>query len=126
MALAYTDERCAINETETAKRTGISRKTLQKLLEDAQKAGLIHYTQPRAGTEITFLMPRTEASFLPLNTQAMQQRRAALEEAHVAVCKYISDENSCRQQALLAYFGEECEPCRRCDLCQVSKQPSEK
>ena len=118
------DEPCFIDESEVAERTGQSRKTIQQQLKRAQKAGLIHYSRPTEGMQITFLSTRKETSQLPLNTKAMQQRQASLLAAHEAVREYLSEKNICRQQALLTYFGEKSEACHRCDLCQIASSTS--
>ena len=41
----------------------------------------------------------------------------AVERRKISEMLAIADTTGCRRQALLRYFGEDCEPCRHCDNC---------
>ena len=112
------DELCNIDENKLAAQLDQSRKIVRKQLKMTEKMGLIQYLPPNDKPQITFLTPRTDASSLPLNTEAMRIRQTAILSAATAMHDYLTNIHTCRAQILLAYLGEKSSPCGRCDLCK--------
>lgn len=114
-------ERCTIDESALAYKVGISRKRIREELLYAHKAQLLQYLPPSDGPQLIFLESRIDATLLRLNTKVMQDRKEALLLSHEAVSNYLEVSISCREQALLRYFGEASSPCNRCDRCTRSR-----
>ena len=114
-----------IDEQIFAKQLNTTKKDVQKRLIRAKSAGIFQYFPPHDGPEITFMAARCMPARLGLNTQAMQQRKDAILTAYDAIQRYLGEAYVCREQALLAYFGEETASCGHCDLCyRISAQKS--
>jgi ATP-dependent DNA helicase RecQ len=111
-----------IDEARLARSLGMEESKLIGRLHQMQAEGLVAY-YPRADMpRITFLRPRpTEGHFtIDKNMYLLRKKQASAKLA--AVIHYFEKEESCRQQAILTYFGEKSGRCGKCDLCLGSLQ----
>jgi len=96
----------------------ISEDEVIKLLEELDKQDVIIYEKRKEKPQITFLTPRLYADKLHLNEKYYAKRLKIDLEKVNAVIHYVKQNIRCRNQVLLAYFGEKNdENCGICDVC---------
>ncbi|WP_343701695.1 ATP-dependent DNA helicase RecQ [Chitinophaga sp.] len=82
------------------------------------KQALIRYYPKKDQPQLCFLEERLPAQHLRVNMALLEQRRKAMEERIAAITAYARNNNQCRTQQLVAYFGEkDARPCGVCDVC---------
>ena len=79
---------------------------------------------PRKKTPfLTYTARREQLSRLFITPEAYDDRRKRYIQRVKSVLDYAKDENYCRSQILLNYFGEkESQPCGKCDICLRNKE----
>jgi len=95
---------------------------LTKQLEILEQQGLICFVPASTKPQIRFVKPRVGANYFQIDNQFyLLRKRQAMAKAQ-AVIDYLRTDG-CRQQALLAYFGEQRKiPCGICDNCLAAKK----
>lgn len=111
----------AINLKELAARQKCSTKDLEKQLAILQKAGVVDYVPSSKGNSITYLIARpTKLVFDKLAYTQLQNKEEFRNEY---IAKYQDNTSSCRENLLLAYFGEhKSTTCGKCDICRLLKK----
>ena len=115
----------SIDEEDLAARLGESLPGLRQLLYKLSLEHVINYV-PADKSDVIFL---THPRLMPGNVALSPNRYKLLKERYgermEAMIDYASAADGCRQQRLLAYFGQEkSEPCGHCDLC-LARRSSE-
>ncbi|WP_232825931.1 RecQ family ATP-dependent DNA helicase [Chitinophaga alhagiae] len=87
-------------------------------LQLLHKQAIIRYYPKKDQPQLCFLEERLPAQHLRVNMVLLEQRKKALEERIAAITAYARNNNQCRTQQLVAYFGEkDAQPCGVCDVC---------
>ena len=111
-----------VNEDHIATRCGLTRDMVHSSLLRLRQQHVIQYVPANRTSYVYFPEPRTESRYLPLGRQVYDDRRLALERRMDAMRDFVFGTPHCRQQHMLAYFGEkDAEPCGMCDICRERK-----
>jgi len=107
-----------IRETDIAKRSGIPKDNVQKLLSELHNMQILHYKKQNEQPLITFLEERMSEADLTISKSVYKERKAFAGQRMNAMLDYARSSNRCRSLNLLAYFGEtEAVRCGQCDVC---------
>lgn len=118
---AYTDF-VFLNETKLADFLKTPLAQVQKGFQTLHRDGLIVYRPQTDQPQLTFLRARQDADTLELDGKTYQFRRQRQEEKISRAIAYCED-NVCRSQQLLHYFGQPDAPaCGTCDVCLAQRQ----
>ena len=123
------DEFTPIKEKEIAFRTKLSVEQVIKDLELLQKHEIIQYVKQSTLPKICFPNGIILAKNLFLDKDSYENRKKQVEIRNGAFIQLLKNEEICRNQQMLGYFGEmDSEPCGRCDVCiqKRKKEPSRK
>jgi ATP-dependent DNA helicase RecQ len=117
-ALYTTHQR--INEEAIAKYLNIKTDQVIQLLTELDKLEVISYVPRKNKPQLIFVTERLDASQFYLSPENYQLRKNAAKQRLEAMIDYIKDENHCRSQILLSYFGEKTKVrCGACDYCLI-------
>ena len=112
-----------INEDLLAKRLEWTRERVYDELVLLSKERIIAYIPRKKTPYITFTLERQETNHIVLGKEAYDDRRNRYITRVKSVLDYAKEENVCRSQVLLAYFGEKnTNPCGQCDICLKKKE----
>lgn len=111
-----------INTWSLSKKINIPEIVIAKTLEQLEKDKIITYTAQHNDIEIEFLVPREDDSTINLFAKKVEQLITQKTNNIEAILAYIKNDNICRSQQLLSYFGEKRNKCGKCDVCE--KAPS--
>ncbi len=107
-----------IQETDIAKRAGIPKDNVQKILTELHQMQIIHYKKQNEQPLVTFLEERMSAADLTISKSVYKERKEFSGKRMNAMLDYARSENRCRSLSLLAYFGEtDALRCGQCDVC---------
>lgn len=111
-----------INEDILAKRLGVSRSVLYDDLIALSKYGIISYIPAKKTPFVIYTQNRVDATRLHISREAYDERKERYDKRITQMLHYASEENICRSQMLLRYFGENTvKPCGQCDVCLKKK-----
>ena len=101
-----------------SEKTKLSQDQCQKQLEDLKKDRIIDLEIATGDTEITFLVPREDDKAINKIAAYIKNYSIQKIKQFEAVIAYINNQNSCKQNFLLNYFGERStENCGNCSYC---------
>ena len=107
-----------INEAEIARRTDRSEEEVVALLKKIHKLKIISYRPKTLKPTLIFTEDRIRDYDITLDAEHYNQRKKVAKQRLNAVIDYVKEENSCRSQVLLRYFGEmKSQTCGACDIC---------
>ncbi len=109
-----------INETEIAKRTNLSEGQVVKALKNLDRFHLFAYIQGSNKPRITYIQERVDRKNLHISRETYLDRKESAMRRIQAVIDFVVNDNHCRSQQLLAYFGEK--DTSRCGICDVCKE----
>jgi len=113
----------SINEETIAKRLEWTREKVYEELVGLGKERVIQFIPRKKTPYLTFVREREATERVILGKEAYDDRRERYIERVKSVLDYAKEENICRSQVLLSYFGEkETKPCGKCDICQKKKE----
>lgn len=113
----------AINEDLLAKRLEWTREQIYEQLVGLAKERIIQFIPRKKTPFLTFVREREATERVVLGKEAYDDRRERYIARVKSVLDYAQEENICRSQILLSYFGEkETNPCGKCDICLKNKQ----
>ncbi len=94
-------------------------------LEQLSKLQLLEYERASEKPEITFLLPRQDAEHLPVDVRRISHRRELAVKKAEAMINFVEQDQRCRMQVVMDYFGEESfATCGACDVC-ISKKKAD-
>ncbi len=107
-----------IDETDIAKKLGITEQKVKEWLKKLHRYELLDYIERKKGTVITFLTNRLDYKDVELSKEVYDFRKKRMQYRIEQVINYAYSNNKCRSQLLLMYFGEK-DPyrCGKCDVC---------
>ncbi|MBC8489272.1 MAG: RecQ family zinc-binding domain-containing protein, partial [Bacteroidetes bacterium] len=107
-----------INENAIAKRIELNKEQVEKYLQLLEKYEILTYVKRKQKPQITFLAERQDSKDIYISDENYRDRKKASEKRLRSVLQYVSNNNKCRSQQLLEYFGEtNTKRCGRCDVC---------
>jgi ATP-dependent DNA helicase RecQ len=113
----------AINEEIIAKRLEWTRDEVYQQLVGLAKERIVQYIPRKKTPFLTFVREREATSRIALTKETYEDRRERYVLRVKSVLDYAQEENNCRSQVLLSYFGEkETKPCGKCDICLKKKE----
>lgn len=113
----FFDEFCEIDEQETCKKLGISSSELIKQLKKMESSGIADINWRTEQPQITFLHERLPNDNIELKPEIYHFRKKLAIERLNTMKAYV-DGKHCRPQFIIQYFGQESEPCGKCDYCR--------
>jgi len=112
-----------VNENLIARQSATTAEQVYEVLKKLAAAKLCTYV-PRSSTPLlSFLQNRFDSKRLYIGKASFEDLQDRFEKRINSVLDYATKRHRCRSQALLAYFGEDIEPCGHCDVC-LSRQKS--
>lgn len=110
------------SEKKLTEYTKTSAELLQKQLLLMQQDQILEYNPQKDKPQLSFLRPREDANHLSFDTKLYNFRKTRHAERIKKAIAYAED-NICRSQQLLHYFGEKDAPvCGVCDVCLQRKK----
>ncbi|HTX88989.1 MAG TPA: RecQ family ATP-dependent DNA helicase [Bacteroidales bacterium] len=107
-----------VSEEEIARRSGLTPDKVTEMLTKLQKLGILDYLPRTESPQLTYIEDRVDAKDVILSAATYKDRMREAAARLEAVIGYAASKNTCRSQALLAYFGEyEAARCGKCDVC---------
>jgi len=113
----------SISEDILAKRLEWTRNQVYDQLVVLAKEHVIQFIPRKKTPFLTFIREREATSRIVLTKETYEDRRDRYILRVKSVLDYAQEENNCRSQVLLSYFGEkETTPCGKCDICLKKKE----
>jgi ATP-dependent DNA helicase RecQ len=111
----------AIDEEFISKKIGVSESETIKQLEFLEQNGIVDISWKSDAPKVTFLHERLPDDHMRLTDEVYRNRKERAFNRFEKASQYISG-NHCREQFLLAYFGQNSSPCGRCDYCKSQRK----
>lgn len=107
-----------ISESYLAKGLNVSTKEMILILEHLHALKVALYQPVREKPQVTFVIPRQDASSLPLDVARMASRKKLITEKMEAMIAFATTQHRCRMQMIQDYFNEVTfNNCGICDVC---------
>ncbi len=108
----------AIRETAVARQLKMQADDVVRCLEQLAAMGVLEYSRPGEGPQLFFHHYRVDSRHLIINHKRINKLRQQHDERTEAMISFLENQNVCRQQLLLRYFGEQLAgDCGHCDVC---------
>lgn len=112
-----------ISEETIAKRLDWSKDKVYQELVQISKERVIHYIPRKKTPFVTYVQDREDVGRLRLGKEAYDDRKERYITRAKSVLDYAKEQEICRSQILLSYFGEKnTQPCGQCDVCLKRKE----
>lgn len=113
----------SISEETIAKRLQWTRDEVYNQLIGLAKERIIQFIPRKKTPYLTFIREREATERVVLGKEAYDDRRERYIARVKSILDYAKEENVCRNQMLLSYFGEkDTKPCGKCDICLKRKE----
>lgn len=124
LARSYTgifDQFQEINESEFCRRLKITNTELTRQLVFLEQNGILDISWKTDKPIVTFLHERLPNDYMRLKDEVYHHRKqlAQLRWKHML---HFLTQPVCRAQYLIAYFGQESQPCGKCDHCRSQRE----
>jgi ATP-dependent DNA helicase RecQ len=114
----------AIHEDEICKRLKINSERLTQQLEFMQLHGIIDLNLRSNLPTVTYITERLPDTHIYLKPSIYKERRDnAIQKAESMIEFCLA--STCRTQQVLAYFGQDSDPCGTCDFCLQNAFPAD-
>lgn len=114
------DQFIELHDAEFCKRLKISQKELENQLQFLEQNGIIEVNWKTDLPLVTFTHQRLPDEFLQLNPEVYHLRKERALNRWRIMRDFLT-QGHCRAQFLIAYFGQQAEPCGKCDYCRDQK-----
>ncbi|BAO76904.1 ATP-dependent DNA helicase RecQ [Winogradskyella sp. PG-2] len=112
------DYETKVNLSLIINKTNLSEKLIIEQLQRLEKDEVISLKMANTDSEITFLKPREDDITLNPIAKTIEQQHQLKHEQIETVLSYIQNNDVCKSQQLLAYFGEKTKTkCGKCSVC---------
>ena len=113
----------AINEDTLAKRLDWTHEKIYEQLVGLAKDRIIQYIPRKKTPFLTYIREREATQRLALTKETYDDRRDRYVKRVKSMLDYAQEENNCRNQVLLSYFGEKnSKACGKCDICLKKRE----
>ncbi|MEI6748957.1 MAG: RecQ family ATP-dependent DNA helicase [Bacteroidales bacterium] len=107
-----------VSEAEIARRSCREIQDVVNSLKRMSKDGLVSYIPQKTMPQIIYTRERFSSDNLNFTAENYYNRKTEAETRLNAIINYVNEKNNCRNQLLLAYFGDKSPArCAICDLC---------
>lgn len=110
-----------IDEGAMANDLGTSAAAIARELSIMKRESILDYKPASDVPRVLFLMDRPAPQSFTIDRMRYKEREKNAHQRMRAVQEYMTS-SACRQKEILEYFGEESEPCGKCDVCLGSKK----
>jgi ATP-dependent DNA helicase RecQ len=110
-----------ISEKEFCKRLKITPDVLKKQLQFLEQNGILDIAWRTDLPLVTFLHERLPDTYMRLKEEIYEKRKTLALMRWERMKQFLTTP-VCRAQFLIQYFGQESEPCGKCDFCRSQKQ----
>jgi ATP-dependent DNA helicase RecQ len=86
-------------------------------LNDLHKLQIIEYLPASSTSQYSYAKQRVASEEISF-PESMYEERRAIDETKLQHMQNLLSQEHCREQFVLRYFGEDAEPCGKCDACQ--------
>lgn len=108
----------AVSETYIAQALAIKESVARIELAKLHELQLLVYQPASDKPQITFILPRQDTDYLPVDRERMERLRNLNLAKMEAMMNYVSQSHRCRMQLIQEYFDEiTYETCGKCDVC---------
>lgn len=112
------DEYITINEYTLAERSKMKTVTIFEQLNQLNKLNIIHFVPKSSLPRLSFYQGAVRPDHLHISSETLEKRKKAIEKRIGEFIHILKDENHCRTNRMLNYFGENpSTDCGRCDYC---------
>ena len=95
---------------------------MHEALKALGRKRVLKFIPRRATPVVRYRRRREDPARLVFPKDAYEERRRQFAERIGAMMRYANNDDKCRSQQLLGYFGEDtAQPCGHCDVCLDSK-----
>ncbi len=109
----------AIKTLRMSKKMGISESEFIQWLERLDQDEILSLELNTSDLNLQFLVPREDERTIHLFSRDIENRNSLRIAKVNAMLTYVEENSLCRQQQILAYFGQpQPEPCGNCDVCR--------
>jgi len=116
------DYETKVNLNLIVQKANLSEKQIIEQLQRLEKDEVISLQMANTDSEITFLKPREDAITINPIAKTIAQQHQLKHKQIDAVLNYIENDSVCKNQQLLAYFGEKIKTnCGKCSVCKAKK-----
>jgi ATP-dependent DNA helicase RecQ len=112
-----------INENTIAKKLKIKKSDVIDQLSFLEKQGIIDITWQSNLPQIVLQHERLPDDYFRLDKSIYEKRKEVAHLKFKGLKKFLNSQH-CRTVELLAYFGQETEPCGKCDICKLTRESS--
>ena len=107
-----------IEEETLSTDTGLSSQEIYDLLMDLTRQRIINYVPRKNVPHILYEQRRLETRYIQFPKSVYEERKGVFERHIKGITTYATEQDTCRSQYLLNYFGEKDSPrCGHCDVC---------
>ncbi len=115
-----------VSEVSISRLLGTDPAAVRKGLEGLDKMGILDYDKQKEKPQMVFLSERYDSQNLPLDTKRIRERMEHELSKVKAIVDYVENDQRCRSQILLDYFGEvSYQNCGICDTCLKQQEHDE-
>ena len=112
-----------ISETYLAQALKIKEQVARIDLAQLHELQLLVYQPSSDRPQITFILPRQDADYLPVDRERMERLRNLNLAKMEAMVTYVNQSHRCRMQVIQEYFDEVTyDICGKCDVCLEKKK----
>lgn len=106
-----------IHEKEFCTRLAINAMELENQLKQLEKYGVLDISWKSSLPTVTLTHERLPDDYLSISAEVYTYRKQNAEQKLEKALQFI-ELPICRSVQLLKYFGQECQPCGKCDVCK--------
>jgi ATP-dependent DNA helicase RecQ len=114
-----------VNEEDLSRKSGDDRDTIYQYLTRLSSMNVIRYIPGKKTSLVIFRDERLTRKALMISPDNYLRVRERYEERLNKMLAYADTDSRCRTVILLDYFGEETNPCGRCDACRAGTDRKE-
>ncbi|WP_425487958.1 RecQ family ATP-dependent DNA helicase [Microbacter margulisiae] len=112
-----------ISEEIIAQRAGTTREEVYIAFSQLTKENIVNYIPARKSPFVSFTQSREDERYITISKEVYEDRLLQFEGRIKAMLSYAEEENICRSQQLLSYFGQLYQKvCNQCDVCLKKKK----
>lgn len=107
-----------VDETAIATICSLRERQVYEALVTLRRMRVLQYVPRRQTPYIYYPSRRIPSKEIIIDRRVYDERRLRMAQRLEAMERYVYADDSCRVQGMLRYFGQEADPCGRCDWCR--------